>query len=100
VSANVVPQKTKAIDPQTKALVERQQFYIVAEGTNLEELFALQAVYPNDIIFNNITCDNTVQIYQWFGKLAATAKIVNEVKATIKDKVDLHHIYLLADEMV
>ena len=59
-----------------------------------------QTIYADEIIFNEISCDNVVMTFKWFGTGAAMMKIANELKALIKDLLDVKHIYLLASEMI
>lgn len=57
LSASVIEEKKIVMLPDG-SLQPQTKLCIVAEGSNLRDIYRLQGVYRNDIDFNNITCDN------------------------------------------
>ena len=77
-----------------------QRFVIIAEGSNLRDLFKLQTIY-DEIDFNSITCDNHYLVQQFFGKSACKHKIYNEVRSVFESKhVDNRHLSFISSVML
>lgn len=89
----------KGIKNIKKTIIQKRgdEYVVIAEGSNLEEVMNLPGVDWRRVYTNNIH-----EIARVLGIEAARAAIIKEVKNTLEDQgldVDIRHIILLADMM-
>ncbi|MEM4558006.1 MAG: DNA-directed RNA polymerase subunit A'', partial [Desulfurococcaceae archaeon] len=82
-----------------KTIIQRRgdEYVIIAEGSNLEEVMKIPGVNWRKIYTNNIH-----EVEKVLGIEAARMAIIKEIKNTLDDQgldVDIRHIMLLADIM-
>ncbi|MEM4490206.1 MAG: DNA-directed RNA polymerase subunit A'' [Desulfurococcaceae archaeon] len=97
--AKILQTQVKGIRNIKKTIIQKRgnEYVIIAEGSNLEEVMKIPGVDWRKIYTNNIH-----EIERVLGIEAARAAIIREIKNTLDDQgldVDIRHIMLLADMM-
>ncbi|MEM1700163.1 MAG: DNA-directed RNA polymerase subunit A'', partial [Desulfurococcaceae archaeon] len=95
----VLQTMVKGVKGIKKTIIQRRgdEYVIIAEGSNLEEVMKIPGVNWRKIYTNNIH-----EIERVLGIEAARMAIIKEIKNTLDDQgldVDIRHIMLLADIM-
>lgn len=82
------------------SITNEVRYTIHAEGANIRGIYnRLQTLYNTDIDFDAITCNNPQIIMQFFGKLAAKRKLMNEIKLAFGGTPDRRHVLFIANVM-
>jgi len=95
----ILQARVKGIKGIKKTIIQRRgdEYVIIAEGSNLEEVMRVKGINWRKVYTNNIH-----EIERVLGIEAARAAIIREIKNTLEDQgldVDIRHIMLLADMM-
>lgn len=95
----VLQARVKGIKNIKKAIIQKRgdEYIIITEGSNLEEIMRVPGVDWRKVYTNNI-----YEIERVLGIEAARMAIIREIKNTLDDQgldVDIRHIMLLADTM-
>jgi DNA-directed RNA polymerase subunit A" len=95
----ILQAKIKGIGGIKKTIIQKRgdEYVIITEGSNLEEVIKVPGVDWRRVYTNNIH-----EIERVLGIEAARAAIIKEIKNTLDDQgldVDIRHIMLLADMM-
>lgn len=99
VRTKILSAQVKGIAGIRKVIIQKRgdEYVLVAEGSNLEEVMRVPGVDWRRVYTNDIR-----EIEKVLGIEAARAAIVKEIKNTLEDQgldVDVRHILLLADMM-
>lgn len=97
--ARILQARVKGVKGIKKTIIQRRgdEYIIIAEGSNLEEVMRVPGVNWKKVYTNNI-----YEIENVLGIEAARMAIIREIKNTLDDQgldVDVRHIMLLADMM-
>jgi DNA-directed RNA polymerase subunit A" len=95
----ILQARVKGVRNIKKTIIQKRgdEYVIIAEGSNLEEVMKIPGVNWRKVYTNNIH-----EIERILGIEAARAAIIKEIKNTLDDQgldVDIRHIMLLADMM-
>ncbi|KAA0004265.1 MAG: DNA-directed RNA polymerase subunit A'' [Thermoplasmata archaeon] len=99
ISEEIKNVKIKGIDGIKRAIIrkEKGEYVIYTEGSNFEEILAMEGVDKTRTTTNDIYA-----IYKVLGVEAARNAIINEAHNTLQEQglnVDIRHIMLVADTM-
>jgi hypothetical protein len=97
-SARVITQTFQTCGPDG-LISPKRHFVIAAEGSDIQQVLQQQKLFPTDILYDYVTCDNTPLTYKWFGKIATNTKIINEIRTVMQEYLNVRHLYLIADEI-
>ncbi|WP_440058989.1 DNA-directed RNA polymerase subunit A'' [Thermogladius sp. 4427co] len=99
VRQKIASTKIKGVKGIRKVIIQKRgdEYVLVAEGSNLEDVMKIEGVDWRRVYTNDI-----MEIERVLGIEAARAAIIREVKGVLEDQgldVDIRHIMLLADVM-
>ena len=82
-------------DVKTGAAIDKKIWYLITDGSHLEDVLAYEDIDPYKTTTNNL-----IEVYQMFGIEAVRRKIVDELSEVFKKQnVNSRHFQLLADIM-
>jgi DNA-directed RNA polymerase subunit A" len=99
IRQKILSTKLKGVRGIKKVIIQKRgnEYVLIAEGSNLEELMRIPGIDHKRLYTNNV-----FEIEQVLGIEAARAAIIKEIKNVLDDQgldVDIRHIILLADMM-
>jgi DNA-directed RNA polymerase II subunit RPB1 len=89
-----IPQENQIVYNDDGSYIDTKQYILQTKGTNLEKILGQKYINPYKTISNDIC-----EIYRIFGIEAMRNAIIEELRLTLNDKVNVRHLALLADFM-